>query len=60
MDTGTLAAAIAVSKKIPGTAAQRAEAAEERAEAAADRAQVLSQALYMGSDGKFYIDIEEE
>ena len=41
------------------TAAESADADADRAEAAATIAQNLSQTLYMGADGKFYIDVTD-
>ena len=61
MDNETLGAAIAITGKTSRTAqeaSETAQAAKAAAEAAADRAVSLSQGVYMGKDGKFYVDIE--
>lgn len=58
MDISTLAATIGIIKKIPGTAAERAEKAAEDAESAAELAQqygyritVENKTLIVGEDG---------
>lgn len=65
MDMQTLGAAIAIAKKIPGSAAAEAIAAAERAEAAAESVEESAEAIEMFEDtgltmqnGKLCIKVE--
>lgn len=58
MDIETMAATIGIVKKIPTTAAARAETAAESAEASADRAAMYGQAIDI-VDGVIVIGEEE-
>ena len=55
-----LAIAIAISKRFPGTAAAAAQKAAQEAKESADRAEALSQGVYMGADGKFYVNVQDD
>lgn len=65
MDTQTLGAAIALAKKIPGSAAAEAIAAANRAEAAAESVEESAEAIEMFEDtgltvqnGKLCVKVE--
>lgn len=65
MDTQTLGAAIAIAKKIPGSAAAEAIAAANRAEAAAESVEESAEAIEMFEDtgltmqnGKLCVKVE--